>query len=573
MSGAGWCSSVSPLVREGALEGRGRFAEEGEAGLRETKPGTVVLPDVPRRGEPGNDDRPQRSLTPTRWTVTSRGSGRALRGDSFRSSWSHAGIEIYGRPSEAALVDDCSTPRESGPTVDALDPSSCEGSCACSRADRAGTGARARARITDILGCARPEEARVPEGGHILGAGPPVTAPEAEPGRRGLMFGILVYRLLSVVLMALLAAASEFRSGLDDGAVPCRDRLLGRGDLARAGLGSAVGAMGRPRDLLRRARRSAPFLLVPGEVGRQPFFVAPYAVSTVMTWAAARGVVGGAGAAAVLAIPLASARWLNGTDWSELGFDDVLSIVTGVAYYVLAGIVIGLFTQTLDRAAASLRTANEAAATERERAARLRERETLARAIHDSVLQSLGAGASTRTGAGRARAGRSRGRRGARRARGPAGARAPHAAARRARGATLRHGAVADRARGRGVRDQRRRGVGEHGGTGVGAGRAPRPRCRRRCGRRSRTSSSTHPRSERRSSARPRTGASSVSIRDDGVGFDVDALPDASGDHFGIARSIRGRIEDLGGAVRIESAPGRGTEVEIRMPHLEEDTP
>jgi signal transduction histidine kinase len=68
-------------------------------------------------------------------------------------------------------------------------------------------------------------------------------------------------------------------------------------------------------------------------------------------------------------------------------------------------------------------------------------------------------------------------------------------------------------------------------------------------------------------------GSLLVSIRDDGVGFDVGALSDTGGDHFGIARSIRGRIEDLGGAVRVESSPGRGTEVEIRMPLLEEDTP
>jgi signal transduction histidine kinase len=63
-----------------------------------------------------------------------------------------------------------------------------------------------------------------------------------------------------------------------------------------------------------------------------------------------------------------------------------------------------------------------------------------------------------------------------------------------------------------------------------------------------------------------------VSIRDDGVGFDVEAIAATAGDRFGIARSIRGRIEDLGGHVRIDSAPGRGTEVEIRVPHLEEDT-
>jgi signal transduction histidine kinase len=64
-----------------------------------------------------------------------------------------------------------------------------------------------------------------------------------------------------------------------------------------------------------------------------------------------------------------------------------------------------------------------------------------------------------------------------------------------------------------------------------------------------------------------------VSIRDDGVGFDIGTLEGPGGDRFGIARSIRGRIEDLGGDVRIDSAPGHGTEVEIRVPLVEEGTP
>ncbi len=411
----------------------------------------------------------------------------------------------------------------------------------------------------------------MPEGGHILGAGPPVTAPEAEPGRRGLMFGILVYRLLSVVLMALLAAASEFRSGLTM-------------TLFLVAIGCWVVAISLARAWDRPWVRwidlaisvtvlvIAPFLLVPGEVGRQPFFVAPYAVSTVMTWAAARGVIGGAGAAAVLAIPLASARWLNGTDWSELGFDDVLSIVTGVAYYVLAGIVIGLFTQTLDRAAASLRTANEAAATERERAARLRERETLARAIHDSVLQALAL--VHRRGqelAGHARVD-------------------PEEVAalvglvdqqERELRTLLRDAPEAPPSGTVPLRTALE--AAAFGVSGVEVSVSTVEPAWVQAAAAAEVSAAVRAALEnvvQHASAKRATifgdaadGSLLVSIRDDGIGFDVDALPDAGGDHFGIARSIRGRIEDLGGTVRIESAPGRGTEVEIRMPHVEEDTP
>jgi signal transduction histidine kinase len=35
---------------------------------------------------------------------------------------------------------------------------------------------------------------------------------------------------------------------------------------------------------------------------------------------------------------------------------------------------------------------------------------------------------------------------------------------------------------------------------------------------------------------------------------------------LGVAQSIRGRIAELGGTVRIDSTPGQGTEVELTVP-------
>jgi signal transduction histidine kinase len=49
------------------------------------------------------------------------------------------------------------------------------------------------------------------------------------------------------------------------------------------------------------------------------------------------------------------------------------------------------------------------------------------------------------------------------------------------------------------------------------------------------------------------------SIRDDGVGF----ATSGPGTGEGLRRSIRGRIEEVGGRVEIESRPGRGTEVRL----------
>lgn len=58
-----------------------------------------------------------------------------------------------------------------------------------------------------------------------------------------------------------------------------------------------------------------------------------------------------------------------------------------------------------------------------------------------------------------------------------------------------------------------------------------------------------------------------VSVRDDGRGFDRGRLDAARVEgRLGVAASIEGRVRDLGGTAAVESAPGAGTEVEIRVP-------
>jgi signal transduction histidine kinase len=54
----------------------------------------------------------------------------------------------------------------------------------------------------------------------------------------------------------------------------------------------------------------------------------------------------------------------------------------------------------------------------------------------------------------------------------------------------------------------------------------------------------------------------SVFVKDRGIGFDMDAIAD---DRQGIRGSIVGRVERHGGTVRLTSAKGAGTEVELRM--------
>jgi signal transduction histidine kinase len=57
-----------------------------------------------------------------------------------------------------------------------------------------------------------------------------------------------------------------------------------------------------------------------------------------------------------------------------------------------------------------------------------------------------------------------------------------------------------------------------------------------------------------------------VTVRDDGKGFTFDAERLQADGRAGILKSVIGRIEELGGEVRIDSAPGRGTEIDLRVP-------
>ncbi|MCP3784389.1 DUF5931 domain-containing protein [Micromonospora sp. A3M-1-15] len=58
-----------------------------------------------------------------------------------------------------------------------------------------------------------------------------------------------------------------------------------------------------------------------------------------------------------------------------------------------------------------------------------------------------------------------------------------------------------------------------------------------------------------------------VSVRDEGPGIPDGRLAEAAAQgRLGVAQSIRGRVADLGGEVRILSAPGTGTEIELTVP-------
>ncbi|WEH32978.1 DUF5931 domain-containing protein [Streptomyces sp. AM 4-1-1] len=60
-----------------------------------------------------------------------------------------------------------------------------------------------------------------------------------------------------------------------------------------------------------------------------------------------------------------------------------------------------------------------------------------------------------------------------------------------------------------------------------------------------------------------------VTVRDDGPGIPEGRLAQAEGEgRLGVAQSIRGRLRDLGGTAELISVPGQGTEVELKVPKV-----
>jgi signal transduction histidine kinase len=58
-----------------------------------------------------------------------------------------------------------------------------------------------------------------------------------------------------------------------------------------------------------------------------------------------------------------------------------------------------------------------------------------------------------------------------------------------------------------------------------------------------------------------------IEVEDDGAGFDAGAftVPDGDGRGWGLL-GMRERVELLGGSMRVDSAPGQGTRVELQVP-------
>jgi signal transduction histidine kinase len=240
--------------------------------------------------------------------------------------------------------------------------------------------------------------------------------------------------------------------------------------------------------------------------------------------------------------------------------------------YLAAGGTVGFVSRLLERTAGEAQKATNELVRERERAARLAERESLARQIHDSVLQSLALV-------------HKRGQELA--ASGAPGAREAAQLAEIAgqQEMTLRNLILREPQEGPAGQRSLREALETTsvGVTGVPVGVSavgPIWIARRHADeiaaavREALANVAEHANASRATVfADEEDGEIVVTVRDDGVGFTYDeALLRADG-KAGMLKSMKGRLEDLGGSMAVTAALGGGTEIEFRAPKVLREDP
>lgn len=390
---------------------------------------------------------------------------------------------------------------------------------------------------------------------------------EAERGRAVLSLGILAFRWVSLGWMVVLAlTAGELRRP-----------VLAVATIAGVAVWTGWLTVARPpptwavlaADLVLGVGLNlvAGLVMPAGTVGERPYFAAGYPVAAAVTWGSARGVGGGIAAGLVLGASLVAGQVANGIDLAGSEPAALLDLAGGTLNFVLAGGAVGLVARLLERSAEQLRQATEETIRARERAARLAERESLARQIHDSVLQALAlvhkrgrelaaagpvpadqVAGLAEMAAGQERALRSLILREPEDELTPAGAASLRSA--------LESLATAERSLPVTV-----------GATGALWLPARHVEELAAAVRQALDNVVEHADATRVAVfAEEDAGAVVVTVRDDGRGFRYDERQLLAEGKIGLAKSIKGRTEQLGGTMAVTSRPGAGTEVELRVP-------
>ena len=280
-----------------------------------------------------------------------------------------------------------------------------------------------------------------------------------------------------------------------------------------------------------------------------PSFMGAYPTAAVAAWGVVHRLRGGVAAGASLALTLPIAYTANEVRLADLSFLQVLTMVGWGLSYVLLGSAVGV-------AAGQLDGLHQQVARAGERAARMAERERLAARIHDDVLQHLG------------------------RLRARLGELPPEATLNAvAAGIARQEAALRDLARSdpspsppgsASLRDRLAWLVEQQDEIPVrliasGPVRLPREMVDELGAVVAEllTNVDKHAQAQQVWLTVLHDGAELVvSVRDDGVGFDTDQVTGGLGLRF----SVRARVTRFAGQTRIRSRPGRGTEVELRIP-------
>lgn len=387
----------------------------------------------------------------------------------------------------------------------------------------------------------------------------------AEQARRLPAKGLLVFRWLSLTWIVVLAAtgsAGQFRPVVTWVAIAVlvlwTAWVTRRSTLNNVELGIDL-ALGAGLILV------AGIAARPGAIDSGPSLATYFPVCAAAAWGLARGPGGGLLAAGVLAVALALARPLNDTSLVLLQGRHVAAYANSAIGYLLVGLVIGGFSRLVDQMAQSVEDAMGEALREQSQLSRLRERESLARQIHDSVLQALALVHK--------------------RGRELASTGSPSAAevlelAELARHQELSLRALILKAPQRhapgqaSIREVLEPAANATTGVAVNLSVVGTILVRRReaeeiaaAVREALANIVKHAEATRASVfVEQEDGLLVVSVRDDGKGFTLDEPALRAANKAGILRSMKGRIEDMGGSIHISSAPGRGTEVEFRIP-------
>lgn len=386
----------------------------------------------------------------------------------------------------------------------------------------------------------------------------------AEQARRIPARGLLAFRWLSlswIVVLVASGAAGRYRPLLSWAAIA---------------VVVAWGAWVTPRQALQplelwiELAMGAGLIVVAGLVARPgaldngPSLASLYPVVAAAAWGLARGPVKGVAAGVVLSAALLASRLLNNASLAHPTIH-FASLGNSAIGFLLAGGVIGGFSRLVDRTAQALEGAMGGALREQAQLSRLKERESLARQIHDSVLQALAlvhkrgrelAASGTVSPADVAELAEL-----ARQQEISLRTLILREPQRSVPGQVLLRDVLEPAVNAVALIDTNLSVVGT-----IWLARAQADELAAAV-KEALANVVEHAGASRAAVfAEQEDGVLSVSVRDDGKGFVLDEAALKAANKAGILRSMKGRVEDLGGTIRITSAPGRGTEVEFRIP-------